>query len=209
MKTKTKTEKSWFKKHPVWTGIIIFVAISMIIGPFLPEDKQKSSEESLTLQTGNQDTSAINDCNPNWQCSSWSICSSSGEQTRTCSDSNNCGVLTNKPLESQSCAPPVEEKSDKATMGEKNALDTALSYLRYTSFSYSGLIKQLEYEGYTHEEAVYGVDNCGADWNEQAALQAQSYLDIMPFSREGLIEQLEFEGFTKEQAEYGVQAVGY
>lgn len=109
----------------------------------------------------------------------------------------------------QTTTPAVEEQSDKATMGEKNALNKALSYLDYTAFSYSGLIKQLEYEGFTHEEAVYGVDNCGADWNEQAALKAQSYLDYTAFSREGLIEQLEYEGFTREQAEYGVEAVGY
>lgn len=109
----------------------------------------------------------------------------------------------------QTTTPAIEEESNKATIGEKNALDSAVSYLRYTSFSYSGLIEQLEFEGYTHEEAVYGADNCGADWNEQAALTAQSYLDYSAFSREGLIEQLKFEGFTREQAEYGVQAVGY
>lgn len=109
----------------------------------------------------------------------------------------------------QPTTPAVEEQLDKATMGEKNALGKALSYLSVMPFSYKGLIKQLEYEGYTHEEAVYGADNSGADWNEQAALKAQSYLDTMQFSRDGLIKQLEYEGFTKEQAEYGVQAVGY
>src|SRR3989344_2489764 len=107
----------------------------------------------------------------------------------------------------QISTPAIEEELNKATMGEKNALSKALSYLRYTSFSYSGLIKQLEFEGFTHQEAVYGVDNCGADWKEQAALKAQSYLDYSAFSKQGLIDQLEFEGFTKEQAEYGVQAV--
>ncbi|NQT66979.1 MAG: Ltp family lipoprotein, partial [Actinobacteria bacterium] len=81
-------------------------------------------------------------------------------------------------------------------------------YLAYTPFSYSGLVEQLKFEGYTHEEAVYGVDKCGADWKEQAALKAEDYLDYSSFSRTGLIEQLEFEGFTREQAEYGVQAVG-
>ena len=94
-------------------------------------------------------------------------------------------------------------------MGEKNALSQALSYLRTMPFSYSGLIKQLEYGGYSYQEAKYGVDNCGADWNEQAALMAQSYLRVMPFSRKELIDQLIYEGFTREQAEYGVKAVGY
>jgi hypothetical protein len=102
-----------------------------------------------------------------------------------------------------------EETDTGTTIGERNALTKAKNYLDYMAFSYSGLIKQLEYEKFTHSEAVYGVDNCGANWNEQAALKAQTYLDYMAFSREGLIGQLEYEGFTTAQAEYGAQAVGY
>ena len=77
------------------------------------------------------------------------------------------------------------------------------------AFSRSGLIKQLEYEGYTKEEATYAVDHCGADWKEQAAKSAASYLRTMSFSRDGLIKQLEYEGFTHEQAVYGVEQNGY
>lgn len=95
------------------------------------------------------------------------------------------------------------------TIGEKNALSSAKSYLRTMPFSYSRLIKQLEYEGYTTTEATYGADNCSADWNEQAAKSAQSYINIMSFSRSELIKQLKYEGFTNEQAEYGATAVGY
>ncbi|MDD3818847.1 MAG: Ltp family lipoprotein [Actinomycetota bacterium] len=101
------------------------------------------------------------------------------------------------------------EEIDSATLGEKNAALKAKDYLAYAPFSYSGLVEQLEFEGFTHEEAVYGVDRCGADWNEQAALKAKDYLDYSAFSRTELIAQLEFEGFTKQQAEYGAQAVGY
>ena len=95
------------------------------------------------------------------------------------------------------------------TMGERNALAKALSYLRFTSFSRTGLIGQLEYEGFSHSESVYGADHCGADWNEQAALKAESYLSFTSFSRTGLIDQLLYEGFTRSQAEYGASAVGY
>ena len=95
------------------------------------------------------------------------------------------------------------------TTGEINALASALLYLQVSSFSYSGLIDQLEYEGYTEQEAKYGADYCGADWNEQAAKSAKSYLDILPFSRSELIEQLEYEGFTHDQAVYGVEQNGY
>lgn len=99
--------------------------------------------------------------------------------------------------------------SSDVSLGKKNALSKAESYLDYTAFSYSGLVEQLEFEGYSNDEAKYGADNCGADWKEQAALKAQSYLDYSSFSRSGLIEQLEFEGFTSSQAEYGAEAVGY
>ena len=75
-------------------------------------------------------------------------------------------------------------------------------------FSYTGLVEQLEFEQYSHDDAVYAADNCGADWNEQAAKKAQDYLDIMAFSRQGLIDQLQFEGYTYEQAVYGVNQVG-
>jgi len=114
-------------------------------------------------------------------------------------------VAEEEPIEE----PTVEEKPDGATLGERNALGCALGYLDCMPFSHSGLVEQLEYEGYTHGEAVYGADNCGADWNEQAASSAKGYLDLMSFSRDGLIAQLEYEGFTHQQAEYGVQAVGY
>ncbi len=95
------------------------------------------------------------------------------------------------------------------TVGENNALISAKQYLNTMAFSYSGLIEQLEYEGYTNSEAIYAVNNCGADWYEQAELSAKEYLDVMPFSRQGLIEQLEYEGFTHSQAVYGVEQNGY
>lgn len=95
------------------------------------------------------------------------------------------------------------------TLGEKNALKSAKSYLRSSSFSNSGLFKQLKYEGYTDEECTYAVDNCEANWNEQASKCAKSYINSMSFSRAELLKQLKYEGFTNEQAEYGVKAVGY
>ena len=94
------------------------------------------------------------------------------------------------------------------THGEQNALNRANDYLEFMSFSRSGLIDQLEFEGYTTSEAEYAVDNCGADWDEQAVLKAEEYLDFMSFSRSGLIDQLEFEGFTYDQASAAATAVG-
>ena len=104
----------------------------------------------------------------------------------------------------------TDSSSDNPTLSQQNALDAASTYLNISSFSYTGLIQQLEsYDQYSEEDATYAADHCGANWNEQAAKSAQSYLDISNFSRDGLIQQLKFVGFTDDQAEYGVSAVGY
>lgn len=104
---------------------------------------------------------------------------------------------------------PEAEPAVEVTTGQRNALASAKSYLAALSFSYSGLIEQLEYEGYTYDEAVYAADNCGADWYEQAVKSAESYLAAMSFSKSGLIDQLEYEGFTYEEAVYGAEQNGY
>jgi len=95
------------------------------------------------------------------------------------------------------------------SVGEQNAREKAADYLEFSAFSRSGLIGQLEFEGFTTTQAEYGVDAQDADWNAQAALKAADYLEFSTFSRSGLIGQLEFEGFTTTQAEYGADAVGY
>lgn len=114
---------------------------------------------------------------------------------------------TDEPQQTVDQEEPADEPEDDATMGEKNALAKAEQYLDSMAFSKSGLADQLEYEGFEASEIEYAVENCGANWKEQAALKAQEYLDSQSFSKEGLIEQLEYEGFTSEQAAYGVDKV--
>ncbi|MBQ7670746.1 MAG: Ltp family lipoprotein [Clostridia bacterium] len=114
---------------------------------------------------------------------------------------NNPEIITDTPATETSPQPSL-------TMGQLNALGSAKSYLSFSAFSYKGLVEQLEYEKYTHDEAVYAADNCGADWNEQALKSAKNYLEFSAFSRKGLMEQLEFEGFTSAQSEYGVNNCG-
>lgn len=110
-----------------------------------------------------------------------------------------------KPTEAATPAAPV---APSLTVSQKQAVRKAGEYLDYTSFSNSGLIAQLEYEGFSNADSTFAVDSLGIDWNEQAAKKAQEYLDYSSFSRSGLIDQLLYEGFTAEQAEYGTSAVG-
>lgn len=101
-------------------------------------------------------------------------------------------------------------KSDgpKETVAQENARESAENYLSMSAFSRKGLIKQLEFEGFSKKDATYGVDAQKADWMKQAAASGESYLEMSSFSRAGLIDQLVFEGFTKEQAEHGATANG-
>ena len=105
---------------------------------------------------------------------------------------------------------PVDTKpvQSSPTAGEQNALKSAKNYLSFSAFSYTGLIKQLEYEGYTNAEATYAANNCGANWNEQALKSAKNYLSFSAFSYSGLIGQLQYEGFTPSEATFGVDNCG-
>lgn len=103
---------------------------------------------------------------------------------------------------------PTQAPISSETTSQKNAVRKAKSYLTYTAFSHDGLVAQLEYEQFSHADAVYGADNSGANWNEQAAKKAKSYMGMSAYSRGSLIEQLKYEKFTQAQAEYGANAVG-
>ena len=128
--------------------------------------------------------------------------------------------------EAEKAAAAAEEQRKAAeaaiaamTLGQKNAVKSAQSYLSYSAFSRAGLGQQLtsEYgEGYPAEDAefaiVYLEQNGLVDWNAEAAESAKSYLDYSSFSRDGLFEQLTSEygeGFTADQANYALSQVGY
>ena len=49
----------------------------------------------------------------------------------------------------------------KESVGEQNAREMAADYLDYSAFSRSGLIDQLEFEGFTTTQAQYGANAVG------------------------------------------------
>ncbi|MEK6893670.1 MAG: hypothetical protein AABX07_05720 [Nanoarchaeota archaeon] len=59
--------------------------------------------QTQNTNTNNQNNPSNQKCVENWNCGSWSTCQSN-QQTRDCSDSNNCGTVNNKPSVSQSCS---------------------------------------------------------------------------------------------------------
>lgn len=84
-------------------------------------------------------------------------------------------VVTEYSSEAASESIEAEDPSDVSgsdpdmTMSQKQALGKAKSYLEFSAYSYKGLIRQLEFEKYDNADATFAADNCGADWNEQAA----------------------------------------
>ena len=98
------------------------------------------------------------------------------------------------------------------TESQQEAIETARKLLSehpvfslHPYLSYSTLVKKLEREGYSHDDAVYAAANCGADWVDLARGCARNYLSYDSFSRQGLLEQLMWEGFTYEQAVQGIE----
>lgn len=124
-----------------------------------------------------------------------------------CSGTSNKDNIIDTVTTSQTETENPSDTEPKISMGKRNALNRANYYLNITSFSRDGLIKQLEYEGFTTEDVTYAVDNCGADWYEQAARRATEYINGSSFSYIGLVNELKHDGFTVEQAEHGAASV--
>ena len=102
------------------------------------------------------------------------IGSMSGEEDD--SNTNNQSKTEEKTSKKEESKKEEDEKEDKMTIGQRNAYRKAKNYLSFSAFSKSGLIEQLEFEGYSNEDATYAVDNCDVDWKNQATLKADDHI---------------------------------
>lgn len=180
------SERPWFKKKRfiIPIGILLLAGVGNALG----EGENPATTDVVQEQASNEstDSDSIDTQDPE-ETSSEAIDENSGSTEKSDSDSS---------------------PSSNITASQSNAIDSAESYLRFSSFSRTGLIDQLEFEGFSNADATFAVDTVNPDWFEQAAKSAESYLDFSSFSRQGLIDQLEFEGFTTEEATYGADQVG-
>lgn len=165
-------------------GLLVLFGLFLLVGIFGPKEDPATTNEAAAVDAGSLDAAP----SPTVQLPS----------------------PTTEPEAAETEAPsPTPTKDEpEITLAQENAIESAQGYLDYTSFSRSGLIGQLEYEGYTTKDATFAVDYLDVNWNQQAAKKAQEYLDYSSFSRTGLIDQLIYEGFTRDQAIFGVDAVG-
>jgi hypothetical protein len=109
----------------------------------------------------------------------------------------------------------VWETEIPMTLAQEQAVESAQSYVDFTSFSKAGLIGQLtsEYgEGFEKKDAEFAVDNIDVDWKAEAVEAAESYLAMGGFSANELHNQLTSqygEEFTDKQADHALEQVGY
>lgn len=75
-------------------------------------------------------------------------------------------------------------------------------------YSYSGLVRQLRYEGFSLSDLLYGLSPDDFDWNEQAARKAQELVASGSYTRDALIEKLKSLSFSGKEAEYGADHCG-
>lgn len=96
----------------------------------------------------------------------------------------------------------------------KQAYKAAQNIAQYNTRSRQDLIEQMESLYFTKEQAVYGVDKCGIDWNERAYEAAYQVMHTIfqddkgeSFrirSKDELIDYLISRQFTQSEVEYAV-----
>jgi len=79
-----------------------FIKSSGFVGSGTRTFINQKLEEELADSNAEAAQEGTTPCTPYWQCSNWSTCIGS-QQTRSCTDSNNCNVITGKPSETQGC----------------------------------------------------------------------------------------------------------
>jgi len=171
-------KENWFRKHWILSIFLGLIVLGIIGSLFGGDSDSDLTDDVVNEQSGEQDNviqDSIEACNPNWQCGEWSECSSSEKQTRTCTDLNNCNILTDKPEESQSCIYAYEEEQIEVSIDELYSLFWDYSEL---SEIQKEELYETEYKGKIIKTSIY------ADTISKASLSTQYVVKEMssPYS---------------------------
>lgn len=109
----------------LFTGLYFSTVVSDSSGK--SEENVSHTIDSAALTSHNNNNNNNNPtCIESWSCNSWSSCLNN-QQTRTCSDSNNCGTTINKPAIVQNCNTPVAKTCPVGSTNEDNICKMSLS----------------------------------------------------------------------------------
>ena len=107
---------------------------------------------------------------------------------------------------------PTTSEISKVDEGKlkESAKDRANSLLAEAPFSYINLLDVLVADGFNKDIALWAVDNCDVEWEEQAVREAERYLkDGTKYNRDSLITKLLERGFTEDQSKYAANKLGF
>lgn len=99
-------------------------------------------------------------CAENWSCGDWGNCTNA-QQTRTCTDLNKCGSVTNKPAETQTCELPQPSCTEKWTCKEWSGCSNGQQTRTCTDDNNCGTItnKPKEMQDCTEGQATGGPED--------------------------------------------------
>ena len=78
------------------------------------------------------------------------------------------GSVATAPIAQAATVTAAPKAQMSPTVGQRNALSCAESYLRSSALSKSGVVEQLEYEEFSSSDARWAVDRVGVSWRWQA-----------------------------------------
>jgi hypothetical protein len=187
--------RNWFVRHKVLTGLLGVFALFMLMVILTSNGSSRTTVQSVASPVSASQTAAATP--------------TPGADKAAADKAAADNAAADKAAADKAAADKAAaDKAAAGTVSQQNAVRSASDYLKFQAFSRSGLIHQLEFEGFSTADATYGVDKLNVDWNEQAAKSAADYLKFSSFSHSSLVAQLKFEGFTAQQAEYGVKQTG-
>jgi len=202
--------RSWFARHKVLTGVGGgFVALFLLCGVIGAVSGGSSNHNAVpSAQTGQVAVSKAPDAAASKAAADAAASKAAADAAASKAAADAAASKAAADAAASKAAADKAAAAPAETVSQANAREKAASYLSFSAFSRTGLIKQLEFDGFSSQDATYGVDKQNADWNAEAVAKAKDYLSFTSFSHSGLVGQLEFDGFTAAQAEYGVSHNG-
>lgn len=104
-----------------------------------------------------------------------------------------------------------QEATPSTVESRENAVSKANECLDIFYYSRKKLVEQLKLDGFSEEDAEYGANATGANWNEMAVRRGMIYFDHENwYSYKGLFDLLTSgsEQFTDAQAQFAVDNIG-
>lgn len=92
---------------------------------------------------------------------------------------------------------------------QESAADSARLMLEQGPISHDALVEALEQQGYDSYDAVVAADDCGADWDQQAADAARSAMSEQALSKGALRDELVRHKFTDSQIDAATSSLDF